>query len=88
MGGGLAYVFMYLMMLTTFPRFKSMISSKHWKILHTVGGYWIWIIFFRTHLKKVVFQDTGYILLALLSIVMLLRLGQLFYRTRILKRSW
>ena len=43
-GGGLAYVFAFLMFLTSFPYFSKKISRKNWLILHTVGSWWIWYI--------------------------------------------
>ncbi|MEZ4918595.1 MAG: hypothetical protein R2792_05760 [Saprospiraceae bacterium] len=78
LGGGLAYLFMYLMMLTTFPRFKNTLSPRNWKLLHTIGGYWIWLIFFRSYFKNVFFRDQAYFLFALFSVVLIIRLARLF----------
>lgn len=76
-GGGLAYVFMFLMMLTTFTYFKSKISPALWRGLHLIGGYWIWIIFFRSYFKQVLYQERGYILLTVLVFVFLARVVKL-----------
>jgi hypothetical protein len=83
LGGGLAYVFMYLMMLTTYPQFKSRMSTAQWKLLHTVGGYWIWLIFFRTYFKKVVFKEEAYFLFGLLVLVFVLRISKLFFNKEV-----
>lgn len=77
-GGGLAYVFMYLMVLTTFPQIRSKIHPKNWKRLHTIGGYWIWFIFIKTYLRKVTVQNEAHFLLLLLFIVLMVRLLQYF----------
>lgn len=53
MAGGMAYLFVVLMLLTSFEAFSKHLSRKNWKLLHTVGGYWIWMIFMSTYLKKV-----------------------------------
>jgi len=72
-GGGLAYLFIILMAVTTFPYFKNQLSKVNWKILHIVGSYWIWIIFFRSYLRNVLDKDQYHILLAILVISLLLR---------------
>ena len=46
MAGGLVYLFIFLMLLTSFETFSKYLSRKQWKLLHTAGGYWIWFIFF------------------------------------------
>lgn len=43
--GGLAYLFLCLMLLTSFEPFARKLSQKSWKRLHTIGGYWILIVF-------------------------------------------
>jgi DMSO/TMAO reductase YedYZ heme-binding membrane subunit len=77
-GGGLAYVFMYLMAITTFPSIRKRLSQKQWKYLHLVGGYWIWIIFARTYGKKVFMWEEGYFLFGVLLIVFMIRLYGIF----------
>ncbi len=72
-GGGMAYVFMYLMMLTTFPSIRSRLKTKTWKALHLVGGYWIWFIFVKTYWRKVSIQNEGLFIFALLIIVLVIR---------------
>lgn len=53
LSGGLAYLFLTLMLLTSFPYFANMISKTNWKRLHTIGGYWIWLIFMISYVKRV-----------------------------------
>lgn len=75
LAGGMAYLFAILMLLTSFPFFEKMISKKNWKILHTVGGYWIWVIFINTNLKGMMKGELEYVLVVLLFVfVMVLRI--------------
>jgi len=73
--GGLAYLFLTLMLLTSFPFFAKKITSKHWKILHTAGGYWIWLVFIISYATRVIDGYKEYIPLVLLfAITILLRI--------------
>ena len=84
MGGGLAYLFLVLMFVTSFDTYKSKLSLQNWKRLHTVGGYWIWLIYTRSYWKNVLFKENyNYLPLAVFLIVILvLRLGYLFLRKK------
>lgn len=74
LGGGLAYAFVVLMLLTSFEFFSKYLTRKQWKILHTAGGYWIWFIFIRSYVKRA-FTEYEYIPLAVLLVaVVVLRL--------------
>lgn len=53
MAGGIAYFFTVAMLLTSFERFSRYLNKRQWKVLHTVGGYWIWMIFMSTYSKSV-----------------------------------
>lgn len=63
--GSMAYLFMFLMVLTSFEFFSKMISPKQWKMLHTVGGWWIWGIFIRSYSKNAL-EYPGYLAIFLL----------------------
>ena len=80
LGGGLAYLLMYLMALTTFPKFRKTLNPKTWRLLHLVGGYWIWLIFFRSYFRNVITKDQYYILFALFSLVLILRVSRLLHQ--------
>ena len=75
LGGGLAYLLMFLMVFTTFPYFKSMLQTHQWKWLHLIGVYWIWLIFFRSYLKRVVYKGDDYLLFGILVVALLLRVA-------------
>ena len=80
LGGGMAYFFMYLMALTTFPKFKNSISSQNWNLLHTIGGYWIWLIFFRSYFKNVMVRGEEHFMFAVLSLVIILRVSRIIHK--------
>lgn len=73
-GGGLAYVFILLMSITTFPSVKSQISMTQWKWLHLLGGWWIWLIFTRTYFKKVFDHSEEHVFFIMLIFVLILRI--------------
>jgi hypothetical protein len=50
--GGLAYVFIAAMTLTSFDRTAAAIGPRAWKILHTVGSYYIWLIFLNSYATR------------------------------------
>lgn len=51
-GGGLAYLFIAAMTATSFDRTAQMIGPNAWKILHTVGAYYIWLIFANSYIGR------------------------------------
>jgi len=67
--GGLAYVFLVLMLLTSFSPFKRMISMTNWNRLHKIGSYWILIVFSFSMIGRMVFGKLEYIPFAFLIIV-------------------
>ena len=51
--GGLAYVFVLLMALTSTDQAQHWMGMKNWKRLHFVGSHWIWTVFLLTYIKHV-----------------------------------
>jgi len=49
LGGGLGYVFILLMSLTSNDRAVKRLGIRRWKILHSAGAYYLWFIFFFTY---------------------------------------
>ena len=82
-GGGLAYLFLVLMFITSFDKYASMINPRQWILLHTIGGYWIWFIFAKSYWKRVM-TDMEYLpLLILFVIVLLLRIAKVVHKRKI-----
>lgn len=50
--GGIAYVFIGLMAATSFDSTARLISRRAWSLLHTVGAYYIWLIFANSYLGR------------------------------------
>lgn len=63
-GGGLAYAFITAMTLTSFNTTAAWLGAKRWKLLHTVGGYYIWIIFAQSYFFRAL-ENPNYIPLSL-----------------------
>lgn len=81
LGGGLAYVFLILMLLTSFPFFAKLISKTNWKRLHTFGGYWIWLIFMISYSKRVI-HEFDYLPQTLLLVSVLLFRFRKIYKNK------
>lgn len=74
-GGGGAYVIMYLMTLTSSDRAIALLGNRPWKALHKTGMYYIWIIFFQSYVPRAV-TNPNYIPVALLLVAGIgLRIG-------------
>jgi DMSO/TMAO reductase YedYZ heme-binding membrane subunit len=44
-GGGIAYVFILLMTVTSFDRTAAWLGRDRWRILHKAGVWYVWLIF-------------------------------------------
>ena len=53
-GGGLAYAFIAAMTITSFDRTAAWLGGRRWKLLHTVGSYYVWILFAQAFAKRAV----------------------------------
>jgi len=53
-GGGFAYLLIAAMVATSFDSTAALIGPRAWKILHTLGSYYVWIIFFQGFAKRAV----------------------------------
>jgi methionine sulfoxide reductase heme-binding subunit len=81
-GGGLAYLFIAAMTVTSFAPPRRAIGERAWKILHTTGSYYIWLIFVQSYLPRAV-QDPTYAPFALALLMAFgLRMAHWFKRRR------
>ena len=68
----LGYLFIILMTLTSFPQPKAILGKRNWRILHTVGMYYLWLSFlvaFGTRLHEswlIYFPFVSMLLLAII----------------------
>ena len=51
-GGGIAYAFTAAMALTSNDASVAALGHERWRRLHTVGGWYIWIIFAQSYLPR------------------------------------
>lgn len=72
--GGLAYVFIAAMALTSFDAAVRFLGQKTWKVLHVTGTWYIWLSFIVTFGKRVPTNGWYAAALVLLFIALLLRL--------------
>jgi sulfoxide reductase heme-binding subunit YedZ len=52
-GGGLAYVFVLLMALTSNDAALRRLGPKNWRRLHLIGGWYIWLIFMNSYVGRI-----------------------------------
>ncbi|HSW14129.1 MAG TPA: hypothetical protein VLI06_14885 [Solimonas sp.] len=71
---GLAYVFIFAMAATSFDRMVAWMGARRWKLLHTAGAHYIWLIFMLSFAKRAI-HEPGYLLgVLLLAMALGLRL--------------
>ncbi len=73
-GGGTAYVFITIMTITSFDSTRNLLSTKNWKRVHTIGSYFIWIIFAKSYLPEIANTPKTAIFSIILIGVILLRI--------------
>lgn len=80
--GGLAYVFIALMTATSFDSTARLISPRAWSTLHTVGSYYIWLIFANSYLSRAAIIPAYIPVAALVVFILCLRIAARISRTR------
>jgi methionine sulfoxide reductase heme-binding subunit len=73
-GGGLAYVFIVLMTLTSFDRTAALIGRHTWFWLHTIGMWYIWLSFALNFGKRVPGNSLYLLPVSLIVLAMAIRL--------------
>lgn len=75
-GGGLAYGFVVALAATSNDASVRRLGARRWRLLHTVGGWYIWIIFTQSYVGRAV-ADPAYVPFAgLLAGVLGLRIAR------------
>ncbi|HEV7735330.1 MAG TPA: hypothetical protein VGR62_24370 [Candidatus Binatia bacterium] len=65
--GGLGYVFILLMAVTSNDASVRWLGARRWSLLHTTGGYLLWIIFANSYIPRAI-AEPAYAPLALLVV--------------------
>ena len=71
LGGGFAYVSMYLMAFTSSDKAVKKIGFKRWKLIHKVSAYYIAFIFAYTYLGRLTREEFSSIEYSLLFSIMI-----------------
>src|SRR5205807_1368458 len=72
--GGLAYLFIAALALTSFDRTAAWLGARAWRILHVAGTHYIWLSFVFTFGKRAAGNPAYWLPVAILFGVMALRL--------------
>jgi methionine sulfoxide reductase heme-binding subunit len=80
--GGLAYVFIVAQALTSFDRTAQLIGPRAWKILHTTGSYYVWLIFANSYIGRAITLPEYIVPAALMVLAMTLRIAAAMARSR------
>lgn len=81
-GGGLAYGFIAAMTATSFDRTAQLIGPRAWKILHTTGSYYIWLIFANSYIGRALAMPEYIPAAALVLLALGLRIAARVARSR------
>jgi sulfoxide reductase heme-binding subunit YedZ len=68
--GGLGYVFLFAMAATSFDRTAAWLGPRRWRLLHGVGMYYLWLVFFQSYAPRAA-ASPGYAPFALLLVAVL-----------------
>jgi methionine sulfoxide reductase heme-binding subunit len=83
--GGLAYVFIAAMTLTSFDRTTRMIGPRAWTILHTTGAYYVWLIFANSYIGRALTMPEYIPVAALVMAALGLRIAARLARSRVVQ---
>ncbi len=73
-GGATAYAFITIMTITSFDSTRNLLNPKNWKRVHTIGSYFIWVIFTKSYLPEIATTPKTAVFSVILIIVILLRI--------------
>ena len=79
LGGAVAYLFLYLMAITSTDKMVSRIGIKNWKRLHLLGSYYIVMVFAISYIPRAM-SDSNYLPFAsFIIIVLILRMTRFIF---------
>ena len=84
--GGIGYLLIFAMTITTFAAPRRVIGEKAWRFLHKFGVYYIWIVFAQSYIRRAV-DDSFYVPFALALILALVFRWGSYLARRFNKRS-
>lgn len=82
-GGGLAYVFVAAMVLTSFDSTQAWLGARRWRLLHTVGNWYVLGIFAMTYLPRALNEPVYLLTMIGIGLAILLRVAASARRKRL-----
>lgn len=82
-GGGIAYVFIILMTLTSVDRMAAVVGPTAWYWLHTVGAWYIWVSFLLNFGKRAAMNAMYWPAMVIIGLMLVVRLAAVLRRRRI-----
>ena len=76
-GGFIGYSFITIMTITSFDKTRNLLSKKNWKLVHTIGSYFLWIIFAKSYLLEMTNNTLATFFSIILIVVFALRIAKL-----------
>lgn len=73
--GGIAYLVIAVMALTSSDRAQAWLGTRRWQALHRIGGWYIWLIFLHTYATRAVSDPRDLVPVALLLLAAALRVA-------------
>jgi len=77
--GGLGYLFIVLMVATSFDRTAHAIGARAWRVLHRVGANYLWLVFLNGFLSRAEGGVFYWMAVAVLIAIMLLRIAAWYF---------
>jgi DMSO/TMAO reductase YedYZ heme-binding membrane subunit len=71
--GTIGYLFILAMTVTSFDRTAAWLGRRAWNVLHTVGAFYIWVIFLVSFLSRALRMPGYWLPAALVVFAMVLR---------------
>lgn len=87
LGGGLGYLFIAAMAATSFDRSARWLGARRWRLLHGVGGYYVWLIFANSYGRRALHDPFYRPMLALLVVAMAVKLGWVAWQGQVAARG-
>ncbi|MBP1859717.1 hypothetical protein [Rhizobium herbae] len=85
--GGLAYLFIVLMTLTSFDRTAALVGPRTWGWLHTVGAWYIWMSFALNFGKRIVISPIYWLPVGVVVLALLIRLAAWRRKTAVIQQT-
>jgi len=73
-GGGIAYLFITAMALTSSDRAQEWLGGSRWRWIHSLGSYYVWIVFLQSYFPRA-WCDPVYVPISILLVAAIVLRG-------------